>query len=282
MVGPEGEQLNIGDIIIPKRGERPGERIRFTNVAGVPFDDRCPPPREVKASMKLLYHLQLVNHRDTNLTTDSLMRHISESGHVTKPTRSQCTNATRSFIKLFLNMLCYNLTFNEFIPRTKLGKASLLELTNNATPLLQHNHRILLHYFKQLDEVRYNFLFPPGIKAPEGEFHLGDILKTRGEVFNKLSAGVCTSFVASRPAVKSRSPLWIHHALLMQYVDPVINERMQQGMLTLADDDGGNVEDFLGVIRVIRRQEYGSCSGNYMTVVAWRGKEVAAFERERE
>ena len=60
-------------------------RAKFANNPNNPYDihdDRCPPPREVKAALLLSLHLKLHHYSQIDLTTDSLMRNISDSSRI--------------------------------------------------------------------------------------------------------------------------------------------------------------------------------------------------------
>lgn len=80
VLSPNGERLNIGGITLYKRGAN-DDRMIFASVHrfhSPKFDDRCPPPWEVKeAAMLLLLHLSLTHYSDIHTTTDDLMRGIS-------------------------------------------------------------------------------------------------------------------------------------------------------------------------------------------------------------
>ena len=114
VLGPNGEKLDIGCITLYKRGEDTPDRRKFANThhnmfTGPQWDDRCPPPREVKAALLLLLHLPLTFFTEIHTTTDDLMRGISATSrahtiHTAKG--AKCTKPTRTFIKAFISQTC--------------------------------------------------------------------------------------------------------------------------------------------------------------------------------
>jgi hypothetical protein len=288
VIGPSGERLDIGTVRLGKQGVTLETRRKFANIEhdnSAQFSHCCPPPREVKAAMKLLLLLPLHHCDDIGTTSDSLMRSISVSsrhleGQTAKGTR--CTLPTRRFIAAFLDMLNFNLTFNEFFPRENWVRKISAGLRDVSARVLSHNHQILVHYLKQLDIERFTEIFPNN-RELVGCFQFDKLLRNRRELYNKLrTVGVCTSYQRARSSTKIRTPpLWVHHALLLQHVHPVIGEIIQEGKLPLAPGDGGSISDFIGIVKVQWRFGYGSAA-NFIRVATWKGSDICPHEDDSE
>ncbi len=287
VIGPSGEKLVIGTVSLGKQGVTLESRRKFANIehaTGAHFSHCCPPPREVKAAMKLLLLLPLHHCDDVGMTSDSLMRSISESsrhleGLTVKGTR--CTLPTRKFIAAFLDMLNFNLTFNEYFPRENWVRRISAGLRDDSARALSHNHQILVHYLKQLDTERFTEIFPKNQEL-NGCFQFDKLLRNRREVFNKLrTVGVCTSHQLARSTKNRTPPLWVHHALLLQHVHPVIGKIIHEGKLSLAPGDSGSVSDFIGIIKVEWRSGYGSAA-DFIRVATWKGSDVGPYEDDSE
>lgn len=153
VTGPAGESLRIGTVTLLKRGEMQGERRKFANNPNNPYDihdDRCPPPREVKAALLLSLQLKLHHYSQIDLATDSLMRNISDSSRIypendAAADATKCSGPSKNFVAALLNMLCFNLTFNEFFPREKARTTIDPKLAGKAAVDIMHNHFILVH-----------------------------------------------------------------------------------------------------------------------------------------
>jgi hypothetical protein len=212
------------------------------------------------------------------------MRSISESSsHLEGPNvkGTQCTYPTRKFIAAFLDMLNFNLTFNEYFPRENIARKISERLKDGSERDLSHNHQILVHYLKQLDIERFTEIFPEN-RQPKGCFQFDKLLRNRRELYNKLrTVGVCTSYQCARSTEKNTPPLWVHHALLLQHVHPVIGKIIQEGKLPLAPGDGGSVSDFIGIIKVRWRFGYGSAA-DFIRVATWKGSDIGPHEDDSE
>lgn len=158
VTGPGGERLRIGSVTLLKRGEMPSVRRKFANDPTNPqdhHDDRCPPPREVKAALVLSLHLKLHHFSQINSTTDSFMRNISATSRTYEDNAqtadaTKCSGPSKNFVIALLNMVVYNLTFNEFFPREKARTTIDPMLAGRAAENIMHNHRILVHYLKSV------------------------------------------------------------------------------------------------------------------------------------
>ena len=235
----------------------------------------------MKAALLLLLHLPLTYYTEIHTTTDDLMRGISETSraltvHTAKG--SKCTKPTKTFIKAFLDMLCFNLTFNEFIPREKARDDLSQQLVAQAETKLAYNHNILVHYLRMSDPPRFLAIFKKN--KVDGKLDITSILKTRREILEKLThnSGVCTGHTC--PVKFPRyPPLWLHQALFLQHVHPVINAKIRAGSLPIISGDPGSWDDcYVTMLTVPFVPLYGSPphppNHALVRVAVWKGRDV--------
>ena len=211
------------------------------------------------------------------------MRDISESTRHCDEARasaSKCSSVSKNFVCAVIDMVNFNLTFNEFIPREKARAKYSPELVAKARENLAHNHRILVHFLKSYEPQRFSAMFPN--HSVECCLKISSLIKKRRFIFEKLlNMGVCTSHECPHTDPKC-PPLWVQQALILQYIHPVINQRIHDGALSLAIGDNGNWNDFVSIIRVKTLLEYGD---EYATdpdrtcirIAVWKGRDVAPY-----
>lgn len=247
----------------------------------VPFvgEELSPPPREVKAAMSVILKLVLGHGTDQDLPRDELMRSIALSSNSTQVSKANSTSKpNKKFVEDFLDMLSYNLTFNEFFHRTKIDALQsddvINALTEGATHL-RHNHGILARYIRSFDPDQFSKLFPTGVHATTD---VNKILQRRRTILGKAKkSGVRTMYPPSKAGHQADSFLWVHHFFLLQFIEPTI-----QKLITVNSYDhvgnvthvggGKSINDFLSCLTIKKIEGYGS-DKEYFNIVAWKGAE---------
>jgi hypothetical protein len=235
-----------------------------------------PPLQEVKAKNHLLFRLLLCRSKsDQGDATDSLMCKIAQ-GRGTRPDKNT-NRLDKNFVQAFINMLNLNLTLNDFTQHSVLPKEMDGEVKKQCMELLTHNHKILDHYLRSISPS----LFDRFAKNTNGNisFDVGrpisKIFNTRRDIFNKLNTGVCTCWSKYEGKINPRKkPMWIHHAFLLQFILPKVNEHLYQGYKTYKNDNG----DWNKFMKNLNDTSTEKCKN----LVAWNGCKVLDKEFNKE
>ena len=262
------QTLRIGQVQLP----HVLDHVPFVN------DDLSPPPREIKAAMSLLTKMVLDHgscHND--LPPDTLMQAIASTSGKHAGKNNSSTKPNKKFIEDFLDFLVFNLTFNEFSPRSRKSEL-VVDAVYEGIRRMRHNHEILSEYIHSFDPKGFGALFPTGIQCTTD---VNKILQRRRTNVGKLkNSGVRTSYPPAKTGNTVDSFVWVHHFFLLQFIVPTINKMISvRGETNVGNvhhvGDGKPVNDFLSCITIKQVEGYGS-NDNYFNIIAWRGSDSIA------
>lgn len=232
--------------------------------------------------MAVILKLHLSHGTDTNedyvdkLPRDELMRTIialPSAKAANKGNSSSKTNA--KIVEDFLNFLSFNLTYNEFFSRERIQmKGDTLKAVRDAVPILRHNHTILARYVRSFDSTAFDSLFPTGLEA---NVKTQSILERRRWVTGNLKEGVRTCFP---PRGLDQRFLWVHHAFLLQFIIPLVHQRIKaEDGFTVVAGDGPDLNYFLAKLHIKYVPGYGAdVDDPYFDIVAWRGDDGGYYQ----
>jgi hypothetical protein len=263
--GPNNEKLKIGCVSLKYQKKNTHGKITCNEEETKYVDgDGSPPPREVKAAIHLLLRLLLASSKSEETeATDSLMCEIAQ-GRSTK-TDKNTNRLDKNFVQAFIDILNLNLTLNNFTNRSAPPSDMDAEVKKRFTQILTHNHKILVHYLRSIDQPLFDRFSK---KRTDHILDVGrtisQIFSTRRDISNKLNNGVCTCWSTYEGETNpKKKPMWIHHAFLLQFIVKNVNDRLHQVSI-IHKRDNGNWNKFMKVLN-------DASKGNCRNLVAWNG-----------
>jgi hypothetical protein len=136
----------------------------------------------------------------------------------------------KNFVQAFIDILNLNLTLNNFTNRSAPPSDMDAEVKKRFTQILTHNHKILVHYLRSIDQPLFDRFSK---KRTDHILDVGrtisQIFSTRRDISNKLNNGVCTCWSTYEGKTNpKKKPMWIHHAFLLQFIVKNVNDRLPQ------------------------------------------------------
>ena len=209
MVVPRnGGKLKVGVVKFPAMN-RPGPVPAFIN------DPIAPTSNEVFTSLKYLLKLRLFHPKKATKATDSLMREIALAGDEGMDERNIVTKANSNFARNFIEILSFNIAYNQFFYCSKWPKNSK-KPSRNAKEAIRINAKVIHHYLYTQDKKVTKLLFPDGIKHVKTD--PSAILGVRNVLIQKAKNAIRFGF----KGFPTKS-LWIHQLFLLSTIHACLN-----------------------------------------------------------
>ena len=202
-------------------------------------DPRAPTADEVFVSLHYLLKLRLFHPKNANKATDSLMREIAQKGNKEMDETNSITKANSNFAHNFVELLSFNIAYNQFFYCSKWPKNSS-KPSKQASEAIRHNAKIIISYLRRRDKEVTKLLFPHGTKNVAT--NPSAILGVRNVLIQKAMHAIRFGFEGF-----SKKSLWVHQLFLLSTIHPRLNLNVSPKLLEILDQMAPEWKSFLSV-----------------------------------
>jgi hypothetical protein len=230
--------LKIGVVKFPATaGDRTGNMI----VPAFIHDPLAPTAEEVFTSLDFLLKLRLFHPKEATKANDSIMRDIALKGDTNMDKKNTVTKANSNFAHNFVEILSFNIAYNEFFYRSKMPKSvAKLPPPKNVTEAIRLNAKVIHNVLYQRDKKITKLLFPEGIKNictnPSAIIGVRNVLVQKA--MNAIRFGYSGSPTKS---------LWVHQLFLLSTIHPRLNLNVVPNLVDDLDGTAPGWKRFIAV-----------------------------------
>ena len=206
----------------------------FTN------DPLAPTVEEVLNSLDFLLKLRLCHPKEATKANDSRMREIALMGDASMDKRNTVTKANSNFAHNFVEMLSFNIAYNEFVYRSKVPKSMANVPRKNASEAIRLDAKVIHHYLFMRDKKITKLLFPDGVKKICTNPYA--IIGMRNVLIQKAMSAI--RFGYNDFPTKS---LWVHQLFLLSTIHPRLNLNVAPNLVNELDQKAPGWKKFLAV-----------------------------------
>lgn len=233
-IGTE-HRLKIGVVKFPAE-TRPGA----LPVPAFINDPSAPTSNEIFMALNNLLKLRLIHPKNANdKDTDSLMRVIAQKGDEEMDEKNFITKANSNFAHNFVEILSFNITYNQFFYYSKWPK-NCSKPSKKASEAIRHNAKIIHHYLFGRDEKVTKLLFPHGTKNIAT--NPSAILGVRNVIIQKAMHAIRFGY----EGFPTKS-LWVHQLFLLSTIHPRLNLNVEPKLVEILDRMAPEWKKFLAV-----------------------------------
>jgi hypothetical protein len=183
-----------------------------------------------------------------------MMRQIALEGDKEMNERNTVTKANSNFAHNFIEILSFNIAYNQFFYYSKWPMSSK-KPGKNASEVIRMNAKVIHCYLCKKDKKVTKLLFPDGIK------HINTnplaILGVRNELIQKAMNAIRFGFSGF-----PKKSLWVHQLFLLSTIHPHLNLNVETTLVADLDQKAPKWKEYLAV-----KETEAGCN-----VFTWKGE----------